>query len=125
MLILNKTYYHYWVFIIYILVSIFLCFLILFSSFLLGGKNQKKTKNIPFESGINSIGNARLRFSVKFYLVAIFFVIFDVESLYLYAWAPIIRELGWLGLIKSIIFIFTLLVNLIYIIRINALNWNK
>ncbi len=61
---------------------------------------------MPFESGIDSVGSARLRLSAKFYLVAMFFVIFDVEALYLFAWSTSIRESGWVGFVEAAIFIF-------------------
>ncbi len=77
----------------------------------------------PFESGIDSVGSARLRLSAKFYLVAMFFVIFDVEALYLYAWSTSIRESGWVGFIEAAIFIFVLLAGLVYLVRIGALDW--
>jgi NADH-quinone oxidoreductase subunit A len=70
-----------------------------------------------------SVGNARLRFSAKFYLTAMFFVIFDVEALFLYAWAVSVRESGWPGFIEAAIFILVLLAGLIYVWRIGALDW--
>ena len=69
------------------------------------------------------MGNARLRFSAKFYLVAMFFVIFDVEALYLFAWSVSVRESGWVGFIEATIFISLLLVGLVYLWRIGALDW--
>lgn len=69
------------------------------------------------------MGNARLRFSAKFYLVAMFFVIFDVEALYLFAWSVSVRESGWVGFIEAAIFIGLLLVGLLYLWRIGALDW--
>ena len=90
---------------------------------LLGGRAYGRAKNRPFESGIDSVGNARLRFSAKFYLVAMFFVIFDVEALYLFAWSVSVRESGWVGFIEATIFITLLLVGLIYLWRIGALDW--
>ncbi|MBZ2279957.1 NADH-quinone oxidoreductase subunit A, partial [Buchnera aphidicola] len=74
----------------------------------------------PFESGIVSVGDTYLNFSVKFYLIAIFFVIFDVESLYLYAWSISIRELGWIGFIEATIFIGSLLVGLLYLVKVQV-----
>lgn len=91
--------------------------------FFLGGKARAHAKHIPYESGIDSVGSAQMRFSAKFYLVAMFFVIFDVEALYLYAWSVSIRENGWLGFIEASIFIFVLLAGLVYLVRIGALNW--
>lgn len=90
---------------------------------LLGGRAYGRAKNKPFESGVDSVGNARLRFSAKFYLVAMFFVIFDVEALYLFAWSVSVRESGWVGFIEATIFISLLLVGLIYLWRIGALDW--
>ena len=89
----------------------------------LGGRSRGRAKNDPYESGVVSVGNARLRISAKFYLVAMFFVIFDVEALYLYAWAANVREIGWSGFIEVVIFVAVLLVGLIYISRLGALNW--
>lgn len=108
-------------FIVYTGISILLCGLILSGSWLLGEKASNRNKILPFESGINSVGSARLRFSVKFYLVAMFFVIFDVEALYLYAWAITVRESGWLGFTEAAIFIFVLISGLIYLARLKAL----
>ena len=90
---------------------------------LLGGRFWARAKNEPFESGIVSVGGAHLRFSAKFYLVAVFFVIFDAEALFLYAWAVALREAGWVGFIEAVIFIFVLLVGLVYIWRLGALDW--
>ncbi|UDG81662.1 NAD(P)H-quinone oxidoreductase subunit 3 [Candidatus Profftia lariciata] len=112
---------HYWAFTIFIMISIGLPILMLFGTYILGEKSY--TKNIPYESGIDSVGSARLRFSVKFYLVAMFFVIFDVEALYLYAWSISIRENGWVGFIEVTIFIIMLLISLFYLTRIGGLDW--
>ena len=89
----------------------------------LGGRARARSKNTPFESGIDSVGSARLRLSAKFYLVAMFFVIFDVEALYLFAWSTSIRESGWVGFVEAAIFIFVLLAGLVYLVRIGALDW--
>ncbi|WP_141029422.1 NADH-quinone oxidoreductase subunit A, partial [Escherichia coli] len=67
--------------------------------------------------------SARLRLSAKFYLVAMFFVIFDVEALYLFAWSTSIRESGWVGFVEAAIFIFVLLAGLGFLVRIWALGW--
>ncbi|WWO97231.1 MAG: NADH-quinone oxidoreductase subunit A [Candidatus Dasytiphilus stammeri] len=109
-------------FMVYCSISIILCGLILLLSWILGGKStNSRNKNLPFESGINSVGSARLRFSARFFLVAILFVIFDVEALYLYVWSITIRETGWLGFTEAAIFILVLLISLIYLLRFNAL----
>ena len=78
---------HHWAFAIFLIIAIGLCCLMLIGGWYLGGRARARSKNTPFESGIDSVGTARLRLSAKFYLVAMFFVIFDVEALYLYAWS--------------------------------------
>ncbi|MEO6698227.1 MAG: NADH-quinone oxidoreductase subunit A [Paraperlucidibaca sp.] len=113
----------YWSFGIFLLGIVGMCCFMLFIPFLLGGRDWGRAKNDPFESGIVPQGGARLRVSAKFYLVAMFFVIFDVEALFLYAWAISIREAGWMGFIEAAIFIFVLLAGLFYLWRIGALDW--
>jgi NADH-quinone oxidoreductase subunit A len=93
-------------------------------SFLLGGRTRGRAKTEPFESGIVSVGGARLRLPAKFYLVAMFFVIFDVEALFLYAWAVSVRESGLAGLIEATVFILVLAAGLVYLWRIGALDWS-
>lgn len=112
-----------WIFTIILLFSFALCSFMLLLSKYLGGLSQSREKHIPFESGINSLGTARIRFPVKFYLVAMLFVIFDVEALYIYAWSVSIRENGWHGLLEMSIFIFVLLIGLFYLFRVKALDW--
>ena len=114
---------HHWAFAVFIVVSTGLGAAMLVGGTFLGGRAQARAKNTPFESGIASVGSARLRLSAKFYLVAMFFVIFDVEALYLYAWAVSIRESGWTGFIEATTFVIVLLVGLIYLIRTKALDW--
>src|SRR3546814_7582696 len=92
-------------------------------SWVLGGRDWGRAKDEPFESGVVGEGGARLRFSAKFYLVAMFFVIFDVEALFLYAWAVSVREAGWAGFIEAFIFIFILGASLVYLWKIGALDW--
>ena len=90
---------------------------------LLGGRSQGLQKEEIFESGVAGAGNARIRLSAKFYLVAIFFVIFDLEALYLYAYAVSVRETGWAGFIAATTFVVDLLIGLIYALSLGALNW--
>ncbi|MGL5811979.1 NADH-quinone oxidoreductase subunit A [Aeromonas sp.] len=112
-----------WAFAVYVIGAICICLTMIGLAALLGGRAYGRAKNKPFESGVDSVGNARLRFSAKFYLVAMFFVIFDVEALYLFAWSVSVRETGWVGFIEAAIFITLLLVGLIYLWRIGALDW--
>ncbi|MGL5774694.1 MAG: NADH-quinone oxidoreductase subunit A [Aeromonas veronii] len=113
-----------WAFAIYVIGAITICLVMIGLAALLGGRAYGRTKNKPFESGVDSVGSARLRFSAKFYLVAMFFVIFDVEALYLFAWSVSVRESGWVGFIEATIFIVLLLIGLIYLWRIGALDWS-
>tara|TARA_R110001606_G_scaffold1937_5_gene7640 strand:+ start:1173 stop:1538 length:366 start_codon:yes stop_codon:yes gene_type:complete len=100
-----------------------MCAFMLGVASLLGGRASGRSKNAPFESGVVPTGDAHLRFSAKFYLVAMLFVIFDVEALYLFAWAVSVRESGWAGFIEATIFISILLAGLFYLWRVGALEW--
>jgi NADH-quinone oxidoreductase subunit A len=92
-------------------------------SWLLGGRAKGRAKMEPFESGVVGVGSARMRMSAKFYLVAMFFVIFDAEALFLYAWAVSVKEAGWAGFVEAVIFITMLIAGLVYLWRIGALEW--
>lgn len=114
---------YHWSFVIFVIVAFGLCALMLTGGWLLGGRARGRNKNTPFESGIDPVGDTHLRLSAKFYLVAMFFVIFDVEALFLYAWATSIRENGWVGFAEATTFIVILLAGLVYLVRIGALDW--
>ena len=116
---------HNWSFAVYIFGIVFVCVFMLAIPVLMGGRSIGRAKTEPFESGIVSVGGARLRLSAKFYLIAMFFVIFDIEALFLYAWSVSVRESGWPGFIEVFIFILVLLVGLIYIWRLGALDWSS
>jgi len=90
----------------------------------IGPKRQTKDKLIPFESGIEVIGNARTPISIKYFLVAILFVLFDVEVIFMYPWAVNFREMGVPGMIEMFIFMGTLLLGFIYILKKKALDWD-
>lgn len=94
-------------------------------SHLLGPRRHDRATDEPFESGIVSVGSARFQVTIPFYLVAILFVIFDLEAVFLFAWAIAFREVGWLGFIEVIVFIVILIAALIYLWRIGALDWKK
>jgi NADH-quinone oxidoreductase subunit A len=93
------------------------------STHLLGPKRKTKTKMDAFECGIEPQGNARIPFSVKYFLVAILFVLFDVEVIFMYPWAILFKELGMAGFISMLVFISLLLVGFLYIIKRGALKW--
>lgn len=93
-------------------------------SFVLGERQQEKRTAQPYESGIVPTGSARHPVTVKYYLVAVAFVVFDMESAYIFAWVAAFRELGWAAYVEIAIFILMLLAALVYFWRIGALNWS-
>ncbi|MEI6790607.1 MAG: NADH-quinone oxidoreductase subunit A [Myxococcaceae bacterium] len=96
--------------------------LAMLGGYFLGPRHATKATNMPYESGIISTGSARVKFPVHFYLVALFFVVFDLESVFIYAWSVSIRELGWRGFGQISVFIGVLLVALVYLFRTGALD---
>ena len=96
----------------------------IFISGKLGPRRKSASKDKNFECGIESQGNARIPFSVKYFLVAILFVLFDVEVIFLYPWAINFKELGMEGMLKMIVFMALLLVGFFYIIKKKALEWD-
>lgn len=112
-----------WSAIIYLLAALGLVIFMLVVPRLLGGFSSGSQKQESFEAGVVSAGTARIRLSAKFYLVAIFFVIFDLEALYLYAYSVSVREVGWVGFATATAFIGILFVGLVYEMRLGAMNW--
>ncbi|MDP7591272.1 MAG: NADH-quinone oxidoreductase subunit A [Litorilituus sp.] len=104
----------------FIILVAMLIFMMLLSYFL-GPKTKAAAKDTPYESGIISVDNNKTRFGNHFFLYAIFFVIFDLETIFLFAWVIAFDEVGWLGFIEASIFILILLVALIYLVRVGAL----
>jgi NADH-quinone oxidoreductase subunit A len=92
-------------------------------SYLSGERHRSKEADEPYESGIMTTGTAHVRFDVRFYMVAMFFVIFDLEAIFIFSWAVAVRELGWDGYLEIVIFIGVLLCVLLYLWRIGALDW--
>lgn len=90
---------------------------------LAGPKRKTSDKLVSFESGIKSIGNARQPFSIKYFLVAILFVLFDIEVIFMYPWAVNFRDFGVNGLLEMFLFMGTLLLGFIYIVKKKALDW--
>jgi NADH-quinone oxidoreductase subunit A len=89
----------------------------------LGPRNPTPEKLAPYECGMPAVGDARERQSVKFYLVAMIFLLFDIEVAFLYPWAVALRELGWTGFIQIATFFVILLVGYIYVWRKGVLDW--
>src|SRR5262245_34512999 len=94
-------------------------------SYLLGQRHQARATGEPYESGIVSTGSARLRFSAQFYLIAMLFVIFDLEAVFIFAWAVAFREAGWTGYIGVLVLIGALVAALIYEWRMGACDWGS
>ena len=113
-----------WPAIIYGAIAIVLVALILVLSHFLGEYHQAPLRGEPYESGIKPTGYARLRHGVKYYLVAIFFLIFDVEVALIVAWALALRQVGWAGYIGAALFVITLAVGLIYVWKLGGLDWS-
>ena len=84
-------------------------------------KSAKKLS--PYECGIEPVGNARTRFEIKFYLVAVLFILFDIEAVFLYPWAVAFRQLGLYGLVEMALFILVLLIGYVYLLKKRALEW--
>lgn len=98
--------------------------LTVFVSSYLGPKRHSKNKDVNFECGVESVGNARIPFNVRYFLVAILFVLFDVEVIFLYPWAVNFQELGWEGFGKMGIFLFLLVLGLLYEFKKKGLEWD-
>ncbi|MEH6617303.1 MAG: NADH-quinone oxidoreductase subunit A [Porticoccus sp.] len=112
-----------WHLVVYFGMVIMLVLTMLGLSWLLGQRRMDRATGDTFESGIVSVGDAQLCISVEFYLIAIFFVIFDLETVFIFAWAIAFFELGWSGYLAILVFIVILVVALIYEWRSGALDW--
>jgi len=112
-----------WPLLVYGAIVLGLVCIMLGLSFILGQRHNERATNDPYEGGILSTGSARLRFSSQFYLIAMLFVIFDVETIFIFSWAISFRELGWFGYFGVGIFVILLFVVLIYEWRNGALDF--
>jgi NADH-quinone oxidoreductase subunit A len=92
-------------------------------SHVLGQRHSERATGSPYESGIVSEGSAEARFSIKFYLIAMFFVVFDLEAVFIFSWAIAVREVGWAGYLEILFFIVILVATLAYLWRLGALDW--
>jgi NADH-quinone oxidoreductase subunit A len=113
----------FWPFLVYAFLAFSIAGIMIALSWFLGERHKEKTTDEPYESGIPQTGNARLRFSSHFYLIAMFFVIFDLDAAFVIAWAISFRELGWAGYLGILVFILLLMVVLVYELGIGALNF--
>jgi NADH-quinone oxidoreductase subunit A len=108
---------------VYFAAVVALVALMLGLSYVLGQRHATRATLEPFESGVMALGDARIRFPVQFYLVAVFFVIFDLEAVFIYAWAVAARQVRWAGYFEMLIFVVILLAALAYLWRVGALEW--
>ena len=90
----------------------------------LGPRSSSITKGEAFEGGNAPMGSARQRFAVKFYVVALLFIVFDIEAVFLFPWAVLFTELGWAGYIEMGVFVFTLVLGLVYVWKKGVIDWN-
>lgn len=94
-------------------------------SYLLGPRHSEPATREPYEGGIVSEGSSRVRFSVRYYMVAMFFVVFDLEAVFLFAWAGAARVLGWVGYYEVLLFVGVLGSALAYLWKVGALDWAR
>src|SRR5947199_9634819 len=92
-------------------------------SFALGRRVKNKVKDMPYECGIAPTGDARQRFSVKFYLVAMLFILFDIEAIFLYPWAVVFKQLKMFGFLEMLIFVILILAGFFFIWKKGVLDW--
>jgi NADH-quinone oxidoreductase subunit A len=114
-----------WPLVAYFAFVVVLVAAVLIVSCLLGQRHSEPATGEPYEGGIVSEGSARVRFSVRYYMVAMFFVVFDLEAVFLFAWAVTARELGWVGYCEVVLFVGVLVAALIYLWRVGALDWAR
>jgi len=114
-----------WPLVLYFVLVLLLVAGMLIASWLLGQRHTERATGIPYEGGIASEGSARVRLSAKFYLIAVFFVVFDLESVFLFSWAVSARQAGWSAYWEALIFTIILLLALLYLARVGALDWSS
>ncbi len=114
-----------WPLAVYAAVIVLMVAGLLVLSYVLGERHKERATGLVYESGMIPTGAAHGRFSAEFYLVAVFFVVFDIEAVFIFAWAVAVRPLGWVGFGAVSVFVGVLLAALVYLWRVGALDWNK
>jgi len=114
-----------WPLLVYFIFVIVLVAAVLAVSYVLGQRHSEPATAETYEGGIVSEGSAHVRFSMRYYLVAMFFVVFDLEAAFVYAWAGAAREVGWAGYWEVALFIAMLGAALLYVWRVGALDWSR
>ncbi|MGA9644097.1 MAG: NADH-quinone oxidoreductase subunit A [Terriglobales bacterium] len=108
---------------LHLIIAVGLATAIVLLSYFIGQHKPNRAKMSPYECGVQPIGDARERFSVKFYMVAMLFILFDVEAVFLYPWAVILRELKMFGFWEMMVYIAIVLVGLFYVWKKGVLDW--
>ena len=114
-----------WPAVLYAVLVVLLAAAILIVSSLLGQRSRSPDRTIPYESGIRPAGPLPRRLSIEFYQVALFFVVFDLETVFIFAWAVNARRLGWAGYAEVVVFVVVLLAGLVYLWKVGALDWGS
>ena len=114
---------YFWPLLLYSVLVVLIVTGMMVVSYLLGQRHSDRETGDTYESGIASQGSARVRLSAEFYLVAMFFVIFDLEAVFVFLWAIAARELGWIGYWEQVVFLGVLIVALAYLWRLKSLDW--
>ncbi|MCL5671305.1 MAG: NADH-quinone oxidoreductase subunit A [Acidobacteria bacterium] len=112
-----------WAFVAFFIVVILVPLGMIVLSYVLGQRHSEHATGSPYEAGIVSEGSAEARFSIKFYLIAMFFVVFDLEAVFIISWAVAVREAGWAGYAEILFFTVILVATLVYLWRLGALDW--
>ncbi len=110
---------------LHLLIAVFLASAISAMSVLVGWRRPNRAKQQAYECGMEPTGDARQPFSVRFYLVAMVFILFDVEAIFLYPWAFVFRDLRWYGFGEMMLYIAILMVGYVYLWKKGALDWHK
>ncbi len=108
---------------VYLAVVVLLVGFLMLVTHLSGERHFQSGTGIPYESGVPLTGSARLRFAADFYLIAMFFVIFDISAVFLFAWAVAARELGWPGYVAAVVFMIETVAGLAYLWKKGAFDW--
>ena len=108
---------------VFAVITVATALLIVGLSTLITKSKPSRTKLMPYECGVDPIGSARRRFTVNFFIIAMLFIVFDIEAVFLYPWAVIFRELGLFGLVEMAVFVGVLIVGLAYVWKKGALEW--
>jgi NADH-quinone oxidoreductase subunit A len=115
---------HYFPVLLQVVIAVAIAAGMLAAGALLGKRVHNRVKEMPYECGITPIGSTRERFSVKFYLVAMIFLLFDIETVFLYPWAVVYRQLKWFAFIEMFVFVVLILSGFFYIWKKGALAWS-